>query len=206
MRFGHISSLCAAAVLTTATLSNAALLVNGDFNTDADTNGAPDGWASWSYGNGWANYVTSPSDSFTKDGSPYVNAGSVWNGGGGWYQDVAATPGQSFTLSIDGRTEDWDNSIGYMRIIFRDAGGNTLNGSTDQETVANYEKLATWNTYTFADQVAPAGTTAVRVEFASYGGTSTFDNAVLTATPEPASIGLLAFSGLLLKRRRTAGV
>jgi len=202
MRSRHFTFSSVIATIAVTTSAHAALLVNGDFNTDADTNGTPDGWSSWSYGNGWANYVTSSTDTFTKDGSPYVNAGSVWNGGGGWYQDVAATPGQSFTLSVDGRTEDWDNSIGYMRLIFMDAGGNTLNSGTDQQTVANYEKLATWNTYTFADQLAPAGTTTVRVEFASYGGTSTFDNAVLTATPEPASIGLLALSGLLLKRRR----
>ena len=183
-----------------AASSHAALLVNGDFNTAAGT--GPVGWSNWSYGNGWANYQTSPAtDTFDFDDTPYVNVGAFWNGGGGWYQDLPATAGYTYSLSVYSGTETWDNARASMRLFFLDAANNTVAGGENVLDVSSYDKRA-WAQYSMPNVVAPAGTEKVRVEFATYwGGTTMFDNAVLTAVPEPASLGVVAGAAAVLLGR-----
>ena len=191
---------CCLALFTAA--ASAALLTNGDFNTDSDINGQPDGWNSWSWGNGWASYKNDPgNDAWDYNGTSYVNVGSLWNGGGGWYQVLAASAGQSYSLSVFSGTEDWDNAGAYMRLLYLDANGSIVPGGENNLDTAWYDKRP-WQQYTIADKLAPAGTTQVKVELAAWGGgTTMFDNATLTLVPEPSAMAAL-FAAVAFCRRR----
>ena len=163
----------------------------------------PDGWSSWAYSTGYADYKTNPADTFTRDGSPYINAGNWgawWDGGGGWYQVVPAAEGMTFTLSVDCATEDWDSAAGEMRLIYSDATATTIR----QDVLHTAEYLASqpWTPFSLTT-TAPAGTTQLKVEFATWGarGTVVWDNASLTV-PEPGTLGLLGCGVVLLVSRR----
>src|SRR4051794_16995524 len=109
---------------TRTAFGGAELLTNGNFDTDADANGQPDAWTNWSYGStSFAAYKTSPTDPFTENGSPYVNAGNYgdwWTSGGGWFQVVPGAEGVAYRISADCATEGWDNAAGEMRLIYID--------------------------------------------------------------------------------------
>ena len=173
-----------------ASLAHANLLINGDFN-DPDSIAAPADWSTWSYGGGWANHQTNTAPNLVADGVDgtwYMACGGGGNAGGGVYQVVAATAGLAYTLSVDAGAQAWWRPQGEMRLFFLDAGNNVLL-STNPVIVApaNYDTGQAWANYSMS-ALAPAGTTQVKVEFAmngNEGGTVWFDNAVLTAVPEP---------------------
>src|SRR5689334_372091 len=126
------------------------LLTNGNFNTDADSNGQPDSWTNWSYGStSFAAYKADPAnDPFNFDGTPYVNAGNYgdwWTSGGGWFQIVAGTEGVAYSLTSDCGTEGWDNAAGEERIIFLDASNNELR--RDVYHTAEYIANQPWTPY-----------------------------------------------------------
>jgi hypothetical protein len=192
-----LSALC----LTTS-LTSANLLINGDFN-DPNSIAAPASWSTWYYGGGWANHQTNTAPSLVADGVDgtwYMACGGAGSAGGGLYQVVPGTAGLTYTLSVDAGAQAWWRPQGEMRLFFLDAGNNVL-ASTNPVIVApaNYDTGKPWANYSMSI-LAPAGTTQVKTEFAmngQEGGTVWFDNAVLTAIPEPSTV-VLAIGGLAI--------
>jgi hypothetical protein len=134
------------------------------------------------------------------DGSYYMACGGGGSAGGGVYQIVSGTAGLTYTLSVDAGAQAWWRPQGEMRLFFLDSLNNELS-STNPVIVApaNYDTGAAWANFTMS-ALAPAGTTQVKVEFAmngNEGGTVWFDNAVLTAVPEPSTVAL-AVGGILI--------
>jgi hypothetical protein len=190
-------------VVGMGSLAHANLLTNGDFNIGTHAAG-PTSWTRWSWNEqigGFADYKN-PADGFAKDGSPYINAGN-WGdpgaGGGGWYQIVPATAGESYTLSVDCGTEGWAAASGEMRLIFLDSSSGIIR----QDVLHTADAVAgqAWTSFS-KTWIAPAGTTQVKAEFATWGvpGTVIWDNASLNV-PEPAA-GIVACAALLLGSRR----
>ncbi|HVM62663.1 MAG TPA: PEP-CTERM sorting domain-containing protein [Verrucomicrobiae bacterium] len=183
-----------------ATLANAQnLLINGDFNDPSSSN-APTAWNTWSYGGGWANHQI---DASGFDGSYYMADGGGSSAGGGEYQYVAGNAGFTYTLTVESGAQAWWLPYGEMRMFFLDSSSNQL-AESFQSTVDpavygnNYDIPHPWASYTLT-AVAPADTAMVKVEFAEPNGTGTvwFDNAVLTAIPEPSTAALIV-AGLAL--------
>ena len=116
------------------------------------------------------------------------------------YQTVSGTAGLTYTLSVDAGAQAWWRPQGEMRLFFLDSGDNVLS-STNPIIVwpSTYDTGKPWANYTMS-ALAPAGTTQVKVEFAmngNEGGTVWFDNADLTAVPEPSVVWLVS-GGLAL--------
>jgi len=199
------------AVCLTAGIANANLLSNGDFNLPNSV-AAPTSWSVWNYGGGWANHQTNTAPSLVADGIDgtwYMACGGGGGGGGGVYQTVPGTAGLTYTLSVDAGAQAWWRPQGEMRLFFLDSLNNVL-ASTNPIIVspANYDTGKPWANYSMS-ALAPAGTTQVKTEFAmngNEGGTVWFDNAVLTAIPEPTTvtlvIGSLAIFAVSTKRAR----
>jgi hypothetical protein len=201
-------------VLTFAAgLANAQnLLLNGDFNSPG-TGTVPDNWTTWAWGGGWATRQISTPPSLTPDapdGSYYMANGGGSSAGGGEFQTVAGTAGLDYQLTVDSGAQAWWLPYGEMRMFFLDASSTQLAQSI-QPTIdpavygQNYDIAHPWSSYTLS-AVAPANTAFIKVEFASPNGTGTvwFDNAVLTAVPEPSILAMLAAGSLgLLGWRRS---
>jgi hypothetical protein len=123
--------------------------------------------------------------------------------GGGEYQIVPGVAGDTYTLSVQSGAQAWWLPYGEMRIFFLDASSNQLSSAvlpTVDPAVygQNYDIAHPWTNYT-ESAVAPVNTASVKVEFAEPNGTGTvwFDNAVLTAVPEPSTLALVA-GGLMM--------
>ena len=200
-------AMCLATIGLTASLASAQnLLINGDFNNPNST-AAPADWNIWTYGGGWCNHQD---DSSSFDGTYYVADGGGSSAGGGEYQYVPATAGFTYTLTVESGAQAWWLPYGEMRLFFMDATTNQITesySSTIDPAVygQNYDIPHPWSNYSLV-VTAPAGTAIVKVEFAEPNGTGTvwFDDAVLTAVPEPATIGLVAIGVLaaFVTRRR----
>ena len=205
-------ALWLSAVCLATSIASANLLSNGDFN-DPNSVAAPTSWSTWSYGGGWANHQTNTAPSLVADGVDgtwYMACGGAGSAGGGVYQVVAGSAGFTYTLSVDAGAQAWWRPQGEMRLFFLDSLNNTL--STTNPIIvwpANYDTGLAWANYSMS-VLAPSGTTQVKVEFAmngNEGGTVWFDNAVLTAIPEPSTFGLVAgglviLSGWIGRRNR----
>ena len=173
-RFGmKVALAMAVSICFHASTAQADLLVNGDFNLDADASGGPDGWVNWGYGpTSFSAYKADPAnDPFDFDGTPYVNAGNYgdwWSSGGGWYQEVpfAGAEGTPFSFKAFGATEDWDNAAGELRIIYLGEANAEL--QRDVRHSASYQANKPWSLVELTS-VAPAGTLVVKVEFATWG-------------------------------------
>ena len=194
--------LVLSAVCLTASLANANLLINGNFN-DPATGDPPTGWSPWSWGSGWANHENN--GGVTYDGSFYLVTGGLDydTGGGGFYQIVPATAGIDYTLTVLSGADAWWLPYGEMRMFFLDAGdvelGNAVAGTVDPAVYGqNYDIAHPWSSYSLT-ATAPSGTTQIKVEFAEPHGTGSvwFENADLTAVPEPGTLGLV-IGGLAL--------
>jgi hypothetical protein len=182
------------------------LLINGAFN-NPNTVDSPTAWNLWWWGDSaWANHQN---DASSDDSTYYMALGGAdWNASGaGLYQTLNATAGDDYTLSVDSGAQNWWSPEGEMRLFFLDASSNVLTQNT--LVTVNYppsDQGQPWASYTLS-AVAPVGTTQAKVEFAMNGGGGTvwFDNAVLTAIPEPSTLGLVGFSLLvaaLIRRRK----
>jgi hypothetical protein len=191
------------------------LLSNGDFELPADGSPATD-WTPWSWNSGWANTEMAGWGS----GSWHIAVGAPGDGGGGYYQIVSATPGISYSLSVDSGADAWWLPTGRMEMFFLDASTNVITSATrltvDPAVYGEdqYDVPHPWENYALA-ATAPDGTAMIKVEFSSNESTATpgnasgsvgFDNAVLLV-PEPTTTGLLALGSILLLgwRRRQGG-
>jgi hypothetical protein len=175
--------LLAAVILAGSTAGAANLLQNGNFNGSFDGN-----WVTWSYGGGWSNPSNDSNDDPNDPGSTYMAVGGdsgSSSSGGGVYQIVSGAPDAIYTLTVDSGVQAWWWPEGEMRLFFLDASGNTLANPIKVVTTAidSYDTGLPWSTYTLT-ATSPAGTTQVKVEFASQSGTGTvwFDDASLTAS------------------------
>jgi hypothetical protein len=202
MNMKAIITLLSSAYLVVASAEAQNLLINGDFNSP-NSAAAPDSWSLWPYGGGWANHQ---SDGHSFDGSFYmaVGGGNSGSSGGGLFQNVSATAGNSYTLSVESGVDAWWWPQGEMRLFFLDASNNTLADNRLDVTTAisGYDTGLPWTLYTLT-ATAPLGTTQAKIEFASQSGTGTvwFDNAMFTAVPEPGALALLAVGSAFLFRR-----
>jgi hypothetical protein len=199
-----LALLLSACCLTVVTVNAQNLLLNGDFNLPA-TGAWPDNWSGWSWGTGWANHENNAT--VTYDGSYYAVAGgqNTDSGGGGFFQTVAGTAGTTYQLSVLSGADKWWLPYGEMRIFFLDSGNTQLGPTVTQPTVdpavygQNYDIAHPWASYSVS-ATAPAGTTQIKVEFAEPRGTGSvwFENAVLSAVPEPGTLSLAAGGMALL--------
>jgi hypothetical protein len=195
------------ACLATGSAPAQNLLVNGDFN-DPASGAAPTSWTPFTSG-GWANHENNAP--VTYDGSYYIVAGQGGTGNNGFDQVIGATGGIQYTLSVLSGADTWWLPYGQMSLTFRDAGnavlGQAMAGTVDPAVYGqNYDIAHPWKSYSL-DATAPAGTTQVQVEFMTTGtGSVWFENAMLTAVPEPSTVALVSTSAALLVsyRRRKA--
>ena len=205
-----LSALC----ITAGVVNGQNLLLNGDFNSPAS--GAwPDSWSGWQWNAGFANHENLPA--VTYDGSYYVVVGNNWyDGGGGFYQTVAATAGMEYNLNVLSGADAWWLPTGRMTMFFQDSSGAELlraeRNTVDPAVYGdNYDIAHPWASYSLT-ATAPDNTTQIKVEFASnnpggVGGSIWFENAVLTQVPEPGAAALLALGSALLlgyRSRRNA--
>jgi hypothetical protein len=203
---GRKFSICVVLVLAAllCTSANAAnLLTNGGFE-DGDTGQVGSvvipGWNSWG-SNGWHN----------NDAGAVIDTKSMkfwWDGVGMW-QDYAATPGNTYTYSVqvidasrDTSPNNWDLQI---EAEFYDAANVQLLATPVGYFDSTIQPNDTWIGIG-GSIVAPAGTTTGRVVIRSLdwqpgiAGALYFDN--VSVTPEPATMILLGLGGLLLRRRK----
>jgi hypothetical protein len=172
------------------------LLRNGDFNSP-NSGAAPDDWATWTTGGGWANHENNAG--ITLDGSYYMVVGGNQDQGGGVHQTVPAAAGATYQLSVQSGADTWWRPYGEMRVFFLDA-ADTQVGYQFRPTLnppdygGLYDIPHPWSNYTMT-AVAPAGTTTIKVEFMSTGtGSIWYEDAVLT---ELTSVPALASSTTL---------
>ena len=202
-----IITILTAVSLAADAASAQSLLLNGDFN-DPATGTPPTSWTPFSRNSGWANHENN--GSVTYDGSYYLVVGNGWyEGKGSFSQTVAATGGLTYQLDVLSGADAWWQPTGTMTMFFLDSSALTL-GTATRNTVdpAVYGALNDiphpWASYTLTG-VAPVGTTAITVEFASamppgIGGSIWFENSSLTVqpVPEPATSALVAVGSALL--------
>ncbi|MDB5327592.1 MAG: hypothetical protein JWM57_3161 [Phycisphaerales bacterium] len=169
-------------------------------------------WNSW---NNWAppNYTGFYTASFAHGGT---QAGKTYSGPNcGIYQTVNITGGDTYTASAfflnatsdplgggAAQTED-------IRLTWQDALGNAIGASVISPTLSGASPKDVWTQISLT-AAAPAGASKVQVlafmnNPNNAGGSMFVDDASLTdvtATPEPASLGLLSVAGVALLRRR----
>ena len=190
--------------------ANANVLINPGFEVPDATAGdqyALVGTSGWNGFNGaYITQITKETglQSFKAFGSP-----------GGAFEDFAASPGETWTGTVDSEKFSGDPLIGqqgtFINIEWHDSGGGQI--SFLSTAIANSTSPAdTWLPGTVTG-VAPAGTATVRLVLlcgpytgigTGAGGAGFFDNATLDVVPEPgsaAALSLVAGIGLLRRRR-----
>lgn len=206
-------ALCLAIIGVMATLASAQnLLTNGDFS-DPSSTAPPVAWSLWNYGGGWCNHQNNTSGTLDGPvpGEYYMADGGGSSAGGGEYQIVPANAGFTYTLTVESGAQAWWLPYGEMRMFFMDSNTNQLvedfRSTVDPAVYGqNYDIPHPWTNYTLV-ATAPADTAFVKVELAEPNGTGTvwFDDAVLTAIPEPSTValvGLSVFAGMFIRRRK----
>jgi hypothetical protein len=189
------------------------ILYNGNFNLPAG-GAIPTGWTATNWSNGWANHENNVG--VTYDGSYYVVVGNGWyEGFGRFSQTVSAAPGINYTLTVLSGADAWWLPKGTMSMIFLDNTGAVV-GTSTRNTVdpavygSNYDIPHPWASYSLTTN-APAGTTRLRVEFASnngpgVGGSIWFENADLEpSVAYPAIANVYPDGAILMQVTNTLG-
>ena len=182
-------------LMTLPSIAQANLLSNPGFEyaSDGSTDPGPDvlDWTRWGDGarEDWA----------AKTGT-YGVAFYGWQtaSGAGFYQDVAGTAGTQYTFSMWATKEaGYVSDDVILRLEWFEADGTTSTGTGDEVNIVS--TLTTdWLQYSVSG-TAPAGTTIIRAVFAGSNFTGTedprgmkFDDADVSAVPEPATLLLLS--------------
>jgi hypothetical protein len=204
------------------------LLLNGDFNSPSTTNSSPTSWTVSTSGasdGSFASYEIVPPGNLIDENDGTVHPDNTGNydgtyqmslggtSGNGEYgevsQIVSATEGLNYDLNVDAGAQGWWLPTGYINLIFLDSGSSVLadNQITTTGSIHNGTNGGQGDMYDIGvpyqnwnlTAIAPAGTTQVEVMFQGIGGgTSWFDNAVLTAVPEPSALAMLVAGGVML--------
>ncbi len=201
-------------VMSMIGIVNANLLTNGDFQTGDATD-----WDNWNStttdqdnaGNPLTGNGKSTAGGYGDFTAKAWGDGQQW-GNGGFSQTVAATAGTPYAVSAEAMHITGDaltnGGIGVLKLTFRDAANNPLNGPYGEEIAMINAGSTTdiWH-YLSGSRVAPVDTTQVEVTLMMQwtttgpdGGAAFFDNVELV--PEPTTMALLGLGGLLLRRRR----
>jgi hypothetical protein len=214
MHTRHILSIVSVAslALTAAALPvSATVVVNGGFETTDGGDGA--NAANWAGENGSTILRTATGGVGGTAGMLISNVTSA-SAAGPVMQFTAVeggraiTPGLEYNLEFDSNRTFQAGGVFQALVDYRDAGNAPLGGGTNQTLVnptSGYEHS------TFSLGIAPAGATQALVQFFAITGAETgssssvvLDNVKVSAVPDPASLSLLALSGLTLIRRRRA--
>jgi hypothetical protein len=177
----------------------AELLQNGSFES-----GLTD-WSSWNEGS-----IVTPSDwGWAQDGD--AMAGMWWDAG--LYQEFSATPGMGYDVSVFAYNPSDDaitaGVIGRVELDWYDGSDTKIsNGwSVDFDESRPQDQ---WIALSTEAVVAPGSAAYGRLNLGIYndgtgGGRAYYDNAVVTAVPEPGVLGSLSFGAavmLLMARRK----
>jgi hypothetical protein len=200
------------------------LLLNGNFNSP-NSGSSPTSWTTWTVGSGYANHEILTSSLISgANGILYTNTGN-YDGtyqmtlgaaasdgsGGGVYQIVGGAPNVQYTLIVDAGAQAWWLPTGQIRLFFLNSSGvglatnvvdttDSLHNSSNGGQGDMYDRGVPYQEWTNI-AVSPVGTTQVKVEFAGYGGGSSwFDNALLTAPVVPPVIANLYPNGTVLQQ------
>jgi len=195
---------CSIAVTAIAGAQN--LVLDPGFET------APAGAADWTgFGNAsWSNTSTNPT---AHTGTGMIKEFGTFPGTSGYFQNLAASAGQTFTGSAWGLNASNDamqvNNAGFLRITFFNIGGTELAGGQNSNTINSTTTQDVWQQLTISSVTAPVGTDHAQVfclftQPGTNGGSARFDdvNVSLVTTPEPVSMCALGAGLLCLVRRR----
>ncbi|RNC81324.1 MAG: hypothetical protein ED559_05905 [Phycisphaera sp.] len=209
--------LTAAAIATVCTASSAQVVLNEDLTGPVGAGNTPPDWFAWS---GSAD-TCDASGPFNNSGNPWVlspNGGTFVRGGStgtGVNEAIAQnligfTAGQSYTvefwhtnLGFQQPGGSWTGADGFWRFY---ADGTAFGDAVtlSKQTLADDDIVWTFGSLSF---VAPADDfeLAIASQFAGGPGTAAYmgiDGVRIRPIPAPASLSLLAASGLCASRRR----
>ena len=219
---GGSSIVIAAVIAFSASTTQAQpnLLNNGSFEialpqtlNPITLSGVNQGWATFN-GAGSAVQTNMFNSTYSPQNGTYAlletaTVGNNWNPAGAYQIVSGITPGQTYTFSIWALTDTVNDTYGNNTagVLFQLGFGNFTNPTNSQQFVSlgssvspdpHLPTINTWTLYT-ATGVAPAGATdaAVYAMFQDNGSATAtehlfYDNASLTAVPEPSSLALLS--------------
>jgi hypothetical protein len=167
---------------------NAEFIANGDFGT----------WESgWGEDNGAR---------FTNSAGNPAWSGVLTVGNSVLWQSLSALPANTqYTISIDG--VGYNTNVGglYVAMIYYHTNGTMTSDAV--LTIPSADLPTDWTTYTSSTFQTPTDLSYAKIwiaKLSQVGGWVGVDNVKGTVVPEPATVGLLAIGGLLLRRQKAS--
>jgi len=177
--------------------AQANVIINSSFENGDGTLAGISDWSKWNDTSGELNTGWGQ----TYDGDDMVRL--WWDSG--LYQNFSVTPGWDYDVSVQTRTESFDQLQGGVQgnvsLEWYDSGSQKIGGNAYDYQFTSAQGDGAW-VEAAGSATAPANAASGRlVVYVSNTGTGSgsawFDSATVTAIPEPLSIGLLGL-GLLM--------